>query len=51
MKYYCIRIKGSGMATLACLLKDLGNEVVGYDDVRDFLSHIIEINPDHPPKV
>ena len=36
MKYYCIGIKGSGMATLACLLKDLGNEVVGYDDVRDF---------------
>lgn len=36
MKYYCIGIKGSGMATLACLLKDLGNEVSGYDDVRDF---------------
>jgi len=36
MKYYCIGIKGSGMATLACLLKDLGNDVSGYDDVRDF---------------
>ena len=36
MKYYCIGIKGSGMATLACLLKDLGNEVSGYDDVKDF---------------
>lgn len=36
MKYYCIGIKGSGMATLACLLKDLGNEVCGYDDVKDF---------------
>lgn len=36
MKYYCIGIKGSGMATLACLLKDLGNEVSGYDDVTDF---------------
>lgn len=36
MKYYCIGIKGSGMATLACLLKDLGNEVSGYDDVRDY---------------
>ena len=36
MKYYCIGIKGAGMATLACLLKDLGNEVCGYDDVKDF---------------
>ncbi len=36
MKYYCIGIKGSGMATLACLLSDLGYEVSGYDDVRDF---------------
>lgn len=36
MKYYCIGIKGSGMATLACLLKDLGNDVKGYDDQRDF---------------
>lgn len=33
MKYYCIGIKGSGMATLACILHDLGNEVSGYDDV------------------
>ena len=32
MKYYCIGIKGSGMAALACILKDLGNEVCGYDD-------------------
>ena len=36
MKYYCIGVKGSGMATLACLLSDLGYEVSGYDDVRDF---------------
>ena len=36
MKYYCIGIKGSGMATLACLLSDLGYEVSGYDDVKDF---------------
>lgn len=36
MKYYCIGIKGSGMATLACLLSDLGYEVSGYDDTRDF---------------
>lgn len=32
MKYYCIGIKGSGMAALACILNDLGNEVIGYDD-------------------
>ena len=36
MKYYCIGIKGSGMATLACLLNDLGNDVSGYDDQKDF---------------
>lgn len=36
MKYYCIGIKGSGMATLACLLHDLGHEVCGYDDVKDW---------------
>ena len=32
MKYYIIGIKGSGMSTLANLLYDLGNSVVGYDD-------------------
>ena len=32
MKYYFIGIKGSGMSTLANLLHDLGNEIVGYDD-------------------
>ncbi len=36
MKYYCIGIKGSGMSTLAQILYDLGNEVSGYDDVRDY---------------
>lgn len=36
MKYYCIGIKGSGMATLACLLHDLGNSVSGYDDEKDY---------------
>lgn len=35
MKYYCIGIKGSGMAALACILYDLGNEVLGYDDNQD----------------
>lgn len=32
MKYYFIGIKGSGMSTLANLLFDLGNSIVGYDD-------------------
>ena len=36
VKYYCLGIKGSGMATLACLLHDLGNEVLGYDDVQEW---------------
>lgn len=34
MKYYCIGIKGAGMSTLAQILYDLGNEVIGYDDVK-----------------
>ena len=32
MKYYCLGIKGAGMSTLACILYDLGFEVIGYDD-------------------
>ena len=36
MKYYCIGIKGSGMSTLAQILSDLGNEVSGYDDHKEF---------------
>ena len=35
MKYYCLGIKGAGMATLANILYDLGNEVEGYDDTLD----------------
>jgi UDP-N-acetylmuramate--alanine ligase len=35
MKYYCIGIKGSGMSCLAQILYDLGNEVIGYDDVKE----------------
>lgn len=34
MKYYCLGIKGTGMSTLAQILSDLGNEVVGYDDAK-----------------
>ncbi|MCI8347571.1 MAG: UDP-N-acetylmuramate--L-alanine ligase [Bacilli bacterium] len=36
MKYYCIGIKGTGMSTLAQILSDLGNEVCGYDDAKDY---------------
>ena len=36
MKYYCIGIKGAGMSTLANILHDLGNEVIGYDDSTYF---------------
>ena len=36
MKYYCIGIKGTGMSTLAQILFDLGNDVSGYDDARDY---------------
>ena len=36
MKYYCLGIKGAGMSTLANILHDLGNTVVGYDDVKDY---------------
>lgn len=36
MKYYCIGIKGSGMAALACILSDLGNTVTGYDDDKNY---------------
>ena len=36
MKYYCIGIKGTGMSTLAQILFDLGNDVCGYDDAKDY---------------
>ena len=36
MKYYLIGIKGSGMSTLANLLYDLGNSVLGYDDSTSY---------------
>ena len=36
MKYYCLGIKGAGMATLANILYDLGNDVEGYDDVKEY---------------
>lgn len=34
MKYYLVGIKGSGMSSLACILNDLGYQVIGYDDYQ-----------------
>lgn len=43
MKYFLIGIKGSGMASLAQLLADLGNEVMGSDiDYHIFTQDILE---------
>lgn len=36
MKYYFIGIKGAGMSTLANMIYDLGNQVVGYDDCDEY---------------
>ncbi len=34
-KYYFVGIKGTGMSSLACMLNDMGNQVIGYDDYQD----------------
>lgn len=40
--YYFIGIKGSGMASLACILKDCGHEVCGSDiDKEIFIQHTL----------
>ena len=36
MTYYFIGIKGSGMSTLANLMYDLGNNIIGYDDAEGY---------------
>lgn len=36
MKYYLLGIKGTGMSTLAQILYDLGAEVCGYDDAKEY---------------
>ena len=38
MKYYFIGIKGTGMASLACMLHDLGHEVSGSDLEKHFFT-------------
>ncbi len=35
MKYYFIGIKGTGMSSLATILYDLGNKIIGYDDYKE----------------
>lgn len=42
-KYYFIGIKGSGMSSLAQVLYDLGNEVIGYDDNKNHAYTEIEL--------
>ena len=42
-KYYFVGIKGSGMSSLAQVLYDLGNEVIGYDDNRNHAYTEIEL--------
>ncbi len=36
MKYYLVGIKGAGMSALALILNDLGYEVIGYDDNKNY---------------
>ena len=38
MYFHLIGIKGSGMASLACMLKDLGNDVIGSDIDKHFFT-------------
>ncbi len=47
MKYYLIGIKGAGMSTLANILYDLGNEVIGYDDVKEYKYTMDGLNARH----
>jgi len=56
MIYYFIGIKGTGMASLACMLKDLGYEVMGSDQPKHFFTEeplikagipIVDFNPEN----
>ena len=38
MDYYFIGIKGTGMASLACIMHDLGNQVSGSDLEKHFFT-------------
>ena len=34
-RYYLLGVKGAGVSAMALFLKDLGNEVIGYDDAEE----------------
>ena len=38
MNYFLVGIKGTGMSALAMLLKDLGNNVVGSDENKEYFT-------------
>ena len=40
MNYFLVGIKGTGMSALAMLLKDLGNNVVGSDENKEYFHSI-----------
>ena len=59
MKYYFVGIKGSGMSSLAIMLKENGNEIIGSDSSEDYFTcqllyekgiKILEFNPDNISK-
>lgn len=56
MKYYFVGIKGSGMSSLAIMLKENGNEIIGSDSNEDYFTcqslyekgiKILEFNSDN----
>ena len=44
MRYFFAGIEGSGMAALASMLKDSGNEVIGCDDAKTYSFTLDELN-------
>ena len=44
MKYFFAGIEGSGMASLASMLYDSGNEVIGCDDAKVYSFTLEELN-------
>ncbi|MCI6508876.1 MAG: Mur ligase family protein [Bacilli bacterium] len=41
MNYFLVGIKGTGMSALAMLLKDLGNNVVGSDENKEYFTDLL----------
>ena len=46
--YYFIGIKGTGMSSLACMLKDLGYEVCGSDLAKHFFTEDVLVERNIP---